>query len=714
MTDIPDLNETLSEADMRINICREKRSRTLDLSDIGLADIPESVKELRYLEVLKLNENTLSVLPDFICSLKDLVHLDLGYNRLSSLPQSIGELSYLKNLNVRCNKLRSIPESIGKLASLCSLDISYNSLSELPETINNLPNLEFCDIRGNNLRGLSERISDLNKPKKTTMLGHVERIVELTGKNDLSGSQFFGAKLHVNYVAQKLRITQVQAVLFSHIVSVYEESPVSMQEIAQSIGCSKIKLIQNMDDFEELERKKLIRPATQTRRRWGQSSEMPSYRISKEVMLALMKDEEYQPLSCSNLPVTELFIRMESLFEQRVGDQEISYSELSAEISELLDSNRQLPFVDKMYGYELSKTDMMLLLRFCHLYINRDDDEIDFNKIAAMYDHHSDFNMSQRQFRTGEHILMTRGFIEFANNDGFENRELFKLTDMIKTDLLAELKIKALHNSKEIIQVKSINEKRLFYNDKEGAQVKQLFTLLEANAFREIQSRLSGSGMRTGFACLFSGPPGTGKTETVYQLAKQTNRNIMAVDISQTKSMWFGQSEKKIKETFKRYRDYVDDSEITPILLFNEADAVFSKRKDVSSSSVAQTENAIQNIILQELENLKGILIATTNMTDNLDKAFERRFLYKIDFGKPDLQARQSIWQSAIPGLSCESARTLASRFDFSGGQIENIARKRTVEFVLSGTEPDLDKLMLFCGEELISKYQPGRIGFQA
>jgi SpoVK/Ycf46/Vps4 family AAA+-type ATPase len=218
--------------------------------------------------------------------------------------------------------------------------------------------------------------------------------------------------------------------------------------------------------------------------------------------------------------------------------------------------------------------------------------------------------------------------------------------------------------------------------------------------------------MRTGFACLFSGPPGTGKTETVYQIARQTGRDIMMVDISETKSMWFGESEKRIKEIFTRYRNFVEDSEITPILLFNEADAVIGKRKDVSLSAVAQTENAIQNIILQELENLKGILIATTNLTENMDNAFERRFLYKIEFKKPDLAARQSIWQSMIPALSDDDAKEIASRYDFSGGQIENIARKRTVELILSGEEPSLEKLVTFCKEELLTKETAKKIGF--
>ncbi len=222
--------------------------------------------------------------------------------------------------------------------------------------------------------------------------------------------------------------------------------------------------------------------------------------------------------------------------------------------------------------------------------------------------------------------------------------------------------------------------------------------------------------MRKGFACLFSGAPGTGKTETAYQIARETGRNIMMVDIADTKSCWFGESEKKIKEVFNTYRYAVENSEIAPILLLNEADAVIGKRKEFNSSSRAidQTENTIQNIILQEMENLSGILIATTNLTQNMDKAFERRFLYKIEFTRPSLAARQSIWQSMIQSLPAAEAETLASRFDLSGGQIENIARKAEVDTIINGREPSMDILAQYCKDENQNNHNSEkRIGFE-
>ena len=114
------------------------------------------------------------------------------------------------------------------------------------------------------------------------------------------------------------------------------------------------------------------------------------------------------------------------------------------------------------------------------------------------------------------------------------------------------------------------------------------------------------------------------------------------------------------------------------------------------------------------METLEGIMIATTNLTSNLDKAFERRFIYKIEFERPTLDAKRQIWKSMIPGMSDQDALSLASEFDLSGGQIENIARKRTVELILSGEEPTLEKLREYCVSETISSQygKTGKIGF--
>ena len=97
-----------------------------------------------------------------------------------------------------------------------------------------------------------------------------------------------------------------------------------------------------------------------------------------------------------------------------------------------------------------------------------------------------------------------------------------------------------------------------------------------------------------------------------------------------------------------------------------------------------------------------------------MDAAFERRFLYKIEFEKPEIETRKVIWCSLITDLCNDDADILASRFDFSGGQIENIARKSTVHRVLSGKSPELKDLERFCEEECMVKESRKKIGFTA
>jgi len=211
---------------------------------------------------------------------------------------------------------------------------------------------------------------------------------------------------------------------------------------------------------------------------------------------------------------------------------------------------------------------------------------------------------------------------------------------------------------------------------------------------------------------LLYGPPGTGKTETVFQLARKTGRDIRQIDISETKSYWFGESEKIIKKIFEQYKAMVEHSKVAPILFFNEADGVFCRRREIGKSSTGQTENAIQNIILQEMENMKGILIATTNMAHNLDKAFERRFLYKILFEKPDLEARFMIWESRLPEMSSDFIRYISEHFDFTGGQIDNILRKYTMHQVLKDEDPEHKDVVQWCREEnMQDEYR--KIGFK-
>ena len=123
--------------------------------------------------------------------------------------------------------------------------------------------------------------------------------------------------------------------------------------------------------------------------------------------------------------------------------------------------------------------------------------------------------------------------------------------------------------------------------------------------------------------------------------------------------------------------------------------------------------NTVQNICLEEMENLNGILVATTNLADNFcDEAFSRRFIYKVKFNVPDASTRTQIWKSMIKDLSDADASYLAQRYNISGGIIENVARKATVDYVLYGRKAGLNELMKYCDEESALKSSTSVVGF--
>ena len=537
-----------------------------------------------------------------------------------------------------------------------------------------------------------------------TLLQAIEKVVELAEDSKMSEEFMLKAAPEISLLAESFGITERQAVLFCVCM---EKGPrrVDYDDLASYLDLNKIGVLSYASDIDALVRRRLLK--------FRDVKDEDDFDIPSVVIRYLKHNEVYQLPQRKGLDCAALFELLDQWFED-LDDDAISPHALCEELQQLFEDNPQVGFVKHLKEYYLDDDDEMMVAFFAHRLVNRDDDDIRFCDIEDLYDSRADFTNAKSKLRSGEHKLQTKKLIEHKCVDGLADVTKYKLTDAAKRELLAEMKINATEEKlANMLDASKLTEKQLFFPKDIQRQVEELGSFLQPENYQKIQERMKEKGFRYGFACLFYGSPGTGKTETVYQLAKKTGRNIMVVDVPQLKSMWVGQSEKNVKALFDRYREQVKKAKLTPILLFNEADAIIGKRKNGAENAVDKMENSLQNIILQEMEQLDGIMIATTNLQQNMDKAFERRFLYKIKFDKPTEEARASIWHTMIPDLSDLDVHTLASKYDFSGGQIENIARHYAIDTILHGQSEDaLPMLIRHCDNERLDEKSVKKIGF--
>ena len=540
--------------------------------------------------------------------------------------------------------------------------------------------------------------------KDITLLQAIERVVELAEDSKMSKEFMKKAKTEIQLLAKSYGITERQAVLFCVCM---EKGPrrVDYDDLASYLALNKIGVLSFASDIDALVRRRLLK--------FRDVKDEDDFDIPSVVIRCLKHNEVYQLPQRKGLDCASMFELLNLWFDD-LDDDAISPHELCEELQSLFKDNPQVSFVQHLKDYCLSPNDQMMVTFFCHRLVNKDDDDIRFGDIEDLFDTVGDFNRAKGELRNGEHKLQKKKIVEHRCVDGLADVTKYKLTEGAKRTLLAEMKLnEAEEKLADMMDSSKLAKKQLFFPKDIQRQIEELSSFLQPENYQKIQERMKEKGFRNGFACLFYGSPGTGKTETVYQLARKTGRNIMVVDVPQLKSMWVGQSEKNVKALFDRYREQVSKAKLTPILLFNEADAIIGKRKNGAENAVDKMENSLQNIILQEMEQLDGIMIATTNLQQNMDKAFERRFLYKIKFEKPTVEARASIWHAMIPNLRDLDIHTLASKYDFSGGQIENIARHYAIDAILHGQNEDvLPMLIRHCDNERLDETNVKKIGF--
>lgn len=183
------------------------------------------------------------------------------------------------------------------------------------------------------------------------------------------------------------------------------------------------------------------------------------------------------------------------------------------------------------------------------------------------------------------------------------------------------------------------------------------------------------------FPCLFYGPPGTGKSFTAKLIGKQYNKDVFRIDLSMIVSKYIGETEKNLAQLFDRAegKDW--------ILFFDEADALFGKRTNISDSK-DKWANLEMSYLLQRMEEYEGLCILATNLKHNLDVAMTRRFQALIHFPWPKPEEREEIWKKSLPPgfeYPVRISFTKLARYDFSGANIANVIKSCCVKAAKRG-----------------------------
>ncbi|MBC3917270.1 ATP-binding protein [Undibacterium sp. CY18W] len=206
--------------------------------------------------------------------------------------------------------------------------------------------------------------------------------------------------------------------------------------------------------------------------------------------------------------------------------------------------------------------------------------------------------------------------------------------------------------------------------------------------------------VKPGYRSLFYGPPGTGKTLTACLIGAAVGADVYRIDLSMIVSKYIGETEKNLASVFDQAQNK------KWILFFDEADALFGKRTQTSSSNDRHANQEI-SYLLQRVEDFPGVVLLATNLKANIDQAFARRFQSEVYFAMPDPTQRERLWRglfSQADSLGPDvDFKRLAEKYELSGGALLNVARYAAIRAVRMQRQAIVqDDLIAGIGKELM------------
>jgi AAA+ superfamily predicted ATPase len=200
-----------------------------------------------------------------------------------------------------------------------------------------------------------------------------------------------------------------------------------------------------------------------------------------------------------------------------------------------------------------------------------------------------------------------------------------------------------------------------------------------------------------GLVSMFAGPSGSGKTLAAEVVAAELGLDVFKLNLSAVVSKYIGETEKNLDQIF----DAAGIGNV--VLFFDEADALFGKRSEVSDAH-DRYANIEVAYLLQRVESFDGVVILTTNLANSIDDAFSRRIHVKVEFALPEASEREAIWRIHLPKrapLGDVDLGWLATHLKLSGGQIRNAALQAAFVAAQADAEITMASLVQAAADEM-------------
>jgi SpoVK/Ycf46/Vps4 family AAA+-type ATPase len=288
------------------------------------------------------------------------------------------------------------------------------------------------------------------------------------------------------------------------------------------------------------------------------------------------------------------------------------------------------------------------------------------------------------QFRLSARTIFSTGSLIGRENGAVRQQELWDVCRSLSRPRLADLAQRIVPSAAwDDLVLPEIQKQTL---RQISSQVRHRMKVYETWGFAAKGNR----GL--GVSALFTGESGTGKTMAAEVLAGELSLDLYRIDLSAVVSKYIGETEKNLKQVF----DAAEEG--GAILLFDEADALFGKRSDVKDSH-DRYANIEVSYLLQRMEAYRGLAILTTNLKSAIDRAFQRRLRFSVNFPFPDAAQREAIWSRIFPARTPthELDPKRLSQLNVAGGNIRNIALNAAFLAATDGNGTPLEMRHVMC-----------------